>query len=67
MIGGELKMSRKKITVQGILIIFLIIIFFLFLLCCLYFQEKRTCEIIVGIFSIWMIKNIFRFVAWITE
>lgn len=60
-------MSRKKVAVQGMLIIFLFLLYFIFLLFCLYNQEKMTCEIIVGIFSIWMIKNIFVFVRWITE
>jgi len=60
-------MSRKKVAIQGMLIIFLFLLYFIFLLFCLYKQEKMTCEIIVDIFSIWMIKNIFVFVRWITE
>lgn len=67
MIGGMFLMSRRKVVTQGILIILLMVLFFVILLCCLCFQTEITCEIIIIIFSIWMISNIFQFVCWITK
>lgn len=67
MIGGFFGVSRRKVVAQGILIILLMVLFFAILLCCLCFQTEITFEVIVIIFSIWMISNIFKFVCWITK
>ncbi len=60
-------MSRKKVAAQGILIVLLMLLFLVILLYCLNFQEEITCEVIIVIFSIWTMKNIFKFVCWITK
>ena len=43
------------------------VLFLVILLYGLNFQEEITCEVIIIIFSIWMLNNIFKFVCWITK
>jgi len=57
----------KKETGVLLLVILLIILFFIVLMAGLYFQKEITNEIIFLCFVAWSLKNICRFVVWITD
>lgn len=60
-------MNRKKMAGVCLVFVSLVMLFFVVLISCLYFQEELICGIIYLWFCIWMIKNIYKFVIWITE